>query len=181
MILAGLDIETTGLDPYKHHRIIQIGVAINREDAKFRYTCDIFPEGQMVIDPDAMKINGFTTSRIYHAASTTEVDEDLATLLGGHYKPGELTPVGWNVGGFDMGFIKKEMPETAQYFAYRTLDLTGVAMMHELRTGKPYRDLKVEMAAKIAEILGRDQRHDALYDAEAALVAVDLFKELHGA
>lgn len=176
MILIGLDIETTGTDVNKHHRLIQIGIA-SKDGLRISY--DVLPKGDMFIQQEALGINGFTLSRIGNANIGSAVDNAISaelSFLG--YKENSLTPVGWNVGGFDMTFIKKELPKTASFFTYRTLDLTALAIMYELKTGKSYRDLKDIFHAKIAEKLGRNERHDALYDAEAALEAVDLFKEL---
>jgi DNA polymerase III epsilon subunit-like protein len=176
MIFAGLDIETTGTDPNKNHRLIQIGIVFSG-GSKIAY--DVRPIGSVNIDAEAMFINHFTLERIVAATPQTEVDNRIAFQLTSEgYKENSITPVGWNVGGFDMGFVKKELPKTAAFFSYRTLDLTSLAIMHELRSGKSYRDLKVEFAADIAQKLGRDERHDALYDAEAALVAMQLFKEM---
>lgn len=177
MQLVGLDIETTGVDINRYHRLIQIGIAFS--DPANDLVRDVRPVGDMMIQQDALNVNHFTLDRIGQAQPQHVVDDQLgAELARRGYKRGELTPVGWNVGGFDITFIKKELPRVASFFSYRTLDLTGVAMMHELRTGKGYRDTKDEFHKRIVERLGRDERHDALYDAQAALVAVELFKEL---
>ena len=178
MIFAGLDIETTGTDPNKNHRLIQIGIAFDLTSGR-KIVYDVLPLGDIMIQAEAMGINHFTLARIGAAKPQNEVDNLIADeLTSVGYKHNEITPVGWNVGGFDIPFIKKELPLTAQFFSYRTLDLTGCAMMNELRTGVPYRDLKVQFHNVITGILGRDERHDALYDAEAALLAMNLFKEM---
>lgn len=177
VLLTGLDIETTGIDLYKNHRLIQIGVAIWNGP---RYVFDVQPEGHIAIDPGAMKVNGFTLRRMGEAPMTAEVDYMLSkSLAKDGFTEGQLTPVGFNVGGFDLPFIKKELPLVAKFFSYRALDLTGLAILYELKTGRSYRDLKEEFHTKIVKELGKDQRHDALYDAEAALIAVQLFKELN--
>jgi len=177
MIFAGLDIETTGTDPNRNHRLIQIGIVFPDRPEKIAH--DVLPIGDINIQAEAMAINHFTLARIGAAQPQTDVDNQIEALLTFYgYKENSITPVGWNVGGFDMGFVKKELPKTAAFFSYRTLDLTALAIMHELRSGYPYRDLKVKFAALIAQQLGRDERHDALYDAEAALVAMQLFKDL---
>ncbi len=176
MLFTGLDIETTGTDPNKSHRLIQIGIALPNGH---KVVHDVLPIGDIMIQAEAMGINHFTLARIGAAETQLIVDNLVSTTLVSYgYNENSLTPVGWNVGGFDMTFIKKELPRTAAFFTYRTLDLTALAIMHELRSGKSYRDLKVEFAAIVAKQLGRDERHDALYDAEAALVAMQLFKEL---
>jgi DNA polymerase III epsilon subunit-like protein len=174
--LTGLDIETTGTDINAGHRLIQIGIVLP-DGGKIVH--DVQPTGDITISGEAMKVNGISLARLGAAKKTHVVDETIAADLKGRgFAAQSLTPVGWNVGGFDMSFIKAELPRTAVYFSYRTLDLTGLAMLYELRTGKGYRELKDLFATRTKEILGRDERHDALFDAEAALVALDLFKEM---
>lgn len=173
--LCGLDIETTGIN-VAYNDLIQIGIVL---PDGFKVVRDVRPAHEYFIEKEALEVNGFTRLRILKAPLNTKVDEELSGILGlSGYSPGSLTPVGFNVGGFDIPFIKKSLPKTAEFFSYRALDLTALAITYELITGKSYRDLKDEMHKKIAAKLGRDQRHDALYDAEAALIAVDLFKEL---
>jgi len=175
MILAGVDIETTGLDPDKHHRIIQIGIATDTH----AFWRDIQPEGPIMIDPRALAVNKFTLTRIGKADHTSVVDRSLDKLLSSAgFKRGDLTPVGWNVGGFDMQFINKELPLTAKYFHYRCVDLTALAIFYEVKTGKSYKDLKEDLKKKVVSIFGSDNEHDALWDAQAALVALRLFKEV---
>lgn len=176
LTLVGVDIETTGLDPSANHRLIQIGIVLPG-GTKICY--DVKPYGYMNFTKKALEVNGFTMERIEKGTPQADVDTIISTQLRKQgWTDADLTPVGFNVGAFDMRFIHKELPKTARFFSHRVLDLTGVAIMHELRTGHSYRDLKDEMHAKVVERLGRDQRHDALYDAEAAMVIVDLFKEM---
>lgn len=178
MLFAGLDIETTGTDPNKNHRLIQIGIAFDLTSGR-KIVYDVLPIGDIMIQAEAMGINRFTLARIGAAKPQNEVDNLIADeLTSVGYKHNEITPVGWNVGGFDMTFIKKELPKTAEFFSHRTCDLTGIAIMQELRSGKPWRELKERFAVIAAEELGREARHDALYDAESALIALRLFKEM---
>lgn len=107
MNLTGLDIETTGTDINKNHRLIQIGIVLP-DGEKISY--DVQPVGNMLIDADAMAVNGFDIKRMGAAEKTHVVDDQIAANLRSKYKAGDLTPVGWNVGGFDMCFIKKELP-----------------------------------------------------------------------
>lgn len=177
MIFAGLDIETTGTDWDKNHRLIQIGIAFKGNQGKC--VNDVQPIGDMLIDAEALAINHFTLARIGAAPLQTDIDDSVAGWLSAlGCKHREITPVGWNVGGFDMVFIKKELPKTAAFFNYRVLDLTGLAILQELRAHISCKDTKAKFAAIAAEQLGRDDCHDALYDAEAALIAMQLFYEM---
>ena len=174
MVFAGVDIETTGTDPDAGHRLIQIGIA-------FAYSPtmggDVQPIGDINIQADALAVNHFTLARIGAAPLQTDVDTRITfQLSAAGYKAGDITPVGWNVGGFDMVFVKKELPKTAAFFSYRVFDLTTIAIMESLWTGTPYPVVKIKLASKVVECLGRDESHDALYDAEAALIILDYYK-----
>lgn len=172
MKLTGLDIETTGTDINKNHRLIQVGIVLPNGE---KLSADVRPVGDIMIQAEAMKVNGFTLARIGDADLTHVVDDIMsADIRRNGYKHGDLTPVGWNVGAFDMAFMKKEMPKTAAYFSYRAMDLTALAIAYELRTGKSRLELKQRLAKRVAKKLGRDERHDALYDAEAALVCLNM-------
>jgi DNA polymerase III epsilon subunit-like protein len=171
MNLVGLDIETTGTNYNAGHRLIQIGIAF-KDGTKLKE--DVQPVGKLTIDPEALDVNGFTLQRIAKARRSDEVDRRLSEQLADlGWTEGSLTPVGWNVGDFDLGFIRHELPLTAEFFSYRVVDLTGIAILHELRTGQNFRKLKARLAEEAVEILGRDERHDALYDAEAALLVLN--------
>lgn len=174
--LAGLDIETTGVDINAGHRLIQFAAVLPDGQTICH---DVLPMGVTVTDPYALQVNGFDVDRIEAGTPNDELDQivhDKLALAG--YNAGDLTPVGWNVGGFDMGFVKRELPKTSAFFSYRTLDLTGLAMLYELRTGVPYRDLKQKLYEEAVRRMGTDKRHDALWDAQAALETLKLFQEM---
>ena len=175
LTLAGVDIETTGLRWNKDHRLIQIAVVTD----KVSYFYPVKPEGPMLVDPEAMAVNKITLSELDNYTRQSAVDMMLSnSLMNCGYGYESITPVGWNVGSFDLGFIQKELPKTSEYFSRRVIDLTSLGRLYELRTGKSYRDLKTEMHAKAVRVLGRDERHNALFDAQSALLALDYFKEL---
>ena len=175
-LIAGVDIETTGLYWNKNHRLIQIAVVFPGKDA---YFSDVAPEGEVVVEPEAMQVNGLSLETVMKGPPQSKVDDLLCKFLQKISSEAEsIIPVGWNVGSFDLGFIQNELPRSAMFFSRRVIDLTSLGRFYELKTGKPYRELKTEMHAKAVSVLGRDERHNALYDAQAALIHLDMFKEM---
>jgi|SRR6266853_40786 len=171
MIYCGLDIETTGLDLNKDHRLIQLALVYG--PATWVY--DVLPIGVMTIDPRAMEVNKFTLSRIEGGVPNDELDHDLSKYLLNEFKPESLTAVGWNIGSFDLPFLKKELPKTSTLFSHRVVDLSGICILAAERKSLNWRNLK-EVWHKAAEeaMNEKAQWHDALWDARAALKVWEL-------
>lgn len=178
MNFVGLDIETTGLDMWKKHRLIQIGIAFHRQNVICH---DVQPWGIVKFDPEAMKVNGFTEERVAAAEFQMVIDNSIYNELMnmGHSPNAQLTPVGWNVGPFDLPFVKAELPRTAKFFSHRVVDLSSIAMF--LAGGSDdWRKRKDEGHKTIEEILGEVKWHDAGYDALAALIQWDTWIRGYG-
>lgn len=187
MNFVGLDIETTGLDYAKGHRLIQVGIAqdVSRDpssaDGRLVITRDVRPFGRVVFDEEAMTVNGFTPERIARAPRQFEVEKEIVEKFeAAGFGPGEVTAVGWNVGAFDLHFLYLEMPTLAKFFSHRVLDLTGIAILLAEIQGKSREEIKREIQGAVAaRLAGRGidaEWHDAGYDARAALEAFALLR-----
>ena len=183
----GLDIETTGSDR-DQHQMIQIGVAygIGRT-----FVSDIgWASGKYNWTKQALAINKFTHERIWAGPPASDVDQRLYRFLtaSGATK-GSLVPVGWNVGTFDMPFVRETLPVTATLFGYRSTDLNSACFLLEGK-GLPesmiaskvptWMDWKAMAKAHARDILrnmGYEIKvHDAEYDAIEALFAYQRLK-----
>lgn len=176
MTFVGLDIETTGLSRAQNHRLIQIGWALADDDFS---GSDVYPEGSLNIDAESMAINGFTLERIAAAALGSSVDRNIANQQL-NFHGGELAvAVGWNVGSFDLPFIRADLPLTAAQFSHRCVDLTGICIMDAHRRGiENYRDLKQDWQNAAEKALGGNGKwHDAIWDARAALKVWELLRK----
>ena len=97
-----LDTETTGLDPEKGHRIIEIG-ALEMEDRQLtgrNFHCYLNPERD--IDDGAMEVHGITLEFLQDKPRFPDVAEDLLKFLEGAELVIHNAP-------FDLGFLDYEL------------------------------------------------------------------------
>lgn len=200
IIYVGLDIETTGLDP-RRHSLCQVGAAIAPDDY---YGSDAQPDFHTpLVDPKALEVNGFTHERLQDAPVYSDVDVELVSWLHEAAedlcrdgKP-EFVAVGWNVGSFDMAFIREALPMTHRMFSYRVVDLSSLAFLYGAAAAfrldnheqdhfyKEYRK-RVKRAANEDQdkyslnefYYGPRKEHDAVSDAVAAVVEWNEFVNL---
>src|SRR5271155_3016324 len=127
LVFMGLDIESTGSERPPTRQLIQIGVA---SQTGFVFTSDVgHPHGEFEFDPEARKVNGFTDERVEAGPRPLVVDERLTEWLRARdVKAKRGIAIGWNVGSFDMPFVRHYLPRSSKLFSYRTIDLNAVCM-----------------------------------------------------
>jgi DNA polymerase-3 subunit epsilon len=96
---AVVDLETTGLHPGAHHRIVEIGVALVGIDGEIEYQWDTLVNPHRDLGPTA--IHGITASMVLDAPSFGDVAGDLSALFEGR------VVVAHNA-RFDTGFLEAE-------------------------------------------------------------------------
>ncbi len=138
-MIVYLDLETTGLcyakmpegsDIEGPHQILSLGMLLETKDGIKEFYQEVYYE-EYKVTAGALKVNGFdlvnNSSRVpLHVVEIEAIKfllgieeiHDYIANLGG-----KLIPVGFNVGSFDMQFIKYQMPELYSLFSYRAIDL----------------------------------------------------------
>src|SRR3990167_5804468 len=180
---VSLDGEMTGaqkvLDFYREYALIQIGLAVTPDVV---FVSDI---GHQTYSgtKEAREVNKFTHERIKAGPAPAEVDKALVDFVAAQI-PGEhvrLIPVGWNVGQFDVPFVRYWLPDFARLLGYRSVDLNAVTYTAAKVTGRAYDKIK-DAAKRYAErVLARPKNfHDAGYDAAAALASWEYLIKLLG-
>lgn len=96
---AVIDVETTGLSPAHHHRVVEVAVVLVDESGKAVHQWDTLVNPQR--DVGASDIHGLTAAELYDAPPFAEVAGDIAALLAGR------VPVAHNL-AFDAGFLAAE-------------------------------------------------------------------------
>jgi hypothetical protein len=170
----GLDIETTGTT--YEHELIQIGLYYS---PTAQYVSDVGCRGNFKIDPRAMEVNKFTLQRIFEGKPAFEVDIELCNAIAQIAKEAELpvnalVPCGFNVGAFDMMFVRKMFPKFTNMLGYKTFDLNAAIMFAGIRDNLAFDLLKQDAKNHINDLIkASNGAHDALWDAEQAKHIVD--------
>lgn len=100
--LVILDTETTGLEPSKRHRIIEIGCEemVDRKLTNNRFYCQINPDRE--IDAGAMSVHGITNESLVDKPRFHEIVDDFLSFVKGAELIIHNAP-------FDVGFINYEL------------------------------------------------------------------------
>ncbi len=204
----GLDGEMSGNEISTGSRLIQIGVTSHTSpDGKINPGWETFSAtlnpGPMDWQPIAEGVHGFTQEEIAVAEPAASVDDRLEKWLleqGVNKKHrGDVVPVGFNVGQFDMPFLRYSLPKSSALISRRAIDINSLCFSLEgaeyLNTGTPlswegwkrfaknYATGKIEELKKVAstsKVLDM-QEHDAGYDALVHLHAWRFLKaKMHG-
>jgi hypothetical protein len=189
LTFLGLDGEMTSGDLAAGGRLIQIGLAVG-EGGDERVTELIgWDRGDFHADPVAMEVHGIPEATILAAPRADEVDERLFAWClahGGSTEKRVLVPVGWNVGAFDLPFVRHTLPRTFRLLSRRTVDLNAVCFTlggaTTVEGSRPKWTGWKRMAKRAAEerlaALGIEPAwHDAGYDALASLAAFRWMRE----
>lgn len=189
-LLIGLDGEMSDSDLDKGAVLIQIGVCDeygNTFESLIGYDAGWYQTEQ------ASAVHKIPDEDILTAPRPDQVDRRLYSWLEARLDDARIreestglrpfVPVGWNVGNFDMPFVRKFLPESASLISRRSLDLNSlcysfedaqVTYMGERRSFSKWKQLAHDAAS---EVLGDDGWHDALFDAQAALEAYNFLLE----
>jgi len=183
----GLDGEMSGTT--SSHQLIQIGLAIGARDT---LGLDVgWLAGTYRVDPESLQVNGFDHARIQQGQPPEVVDVACVAWLdlrfpGMHAK--QLIPVGWNVAGFDMPFVRRDLPKLGARLSYRSVDLNAVcfALDGKVAAGtdgqvrpRSWEWWKKDVKRLALEAMGAGvaKPHDAEWD---AVVSLQAFRVLQG-
>lgn len=187
LFFVSLDLETSGSD-HDLHVPIQIGLSVGLYEGQ---TKDTIIGGwdwtRYEWDAEAEGIHGIAQAAVDSYPGAALVDGMMAMWLWDrlptHARKSRqyVVPLGWNVAGFDMPFVRKHLPHLASMFSYRALDLNSVCFF----LGGEDKWRQIKMKAKdggigiIRSIEGdvlssdyyADCAHDAGFDARWAMAA----------
>jgi oligoribonuclease (3'-5' exoribonuclease) len=180
----GLDLECTGRD-HRLHKIIQIGLAVRTDSGVVSLKRDV-KQVLYRYEEAALQVCKFTHERIAAGSDAEEAELRCLEFLMEHAPtPKRLIAVGWNVGGFDLQFIKDQFPVLEQRLHYRHVDLNSLSYLTAVVLQKDVNKIKKEAKTYAAlsirslpEFQGVDDWHDAGYDSMASLYEYQYFINL---
>ncbi|WP_211591411.1 exonuclease domain-containing protein [Microbispora sp. H10836] len=163
---AVIDVETTGLRPSWHDRIIEIGIVHVAFDGQ------VTGEWSTLVNPERdlgpQHIHGITASDVRHAPTFEEIAGAAVALLQGR------VPVAHNL-LFDANFLQYEFARIG--VESPRLHDVGVCTMAEARRFLPGAPRNLVGCCAVADIQ-LDGHHDALIDAHAAAQLLRRYLEL---
>jgi DNA polymerase-3 subunit epsilon len=152
-----LDTETTGLDPYQGHRLIEIGCIelLNRMPTGQVFHHYVHPERE--IPEEAFKVHGISLEMLRDKPRFHEIADDLLAFLGD-------CPLVIHNAAFDMGFLNAELERAARPLLDRTRMVDTLLLARRKYPGGSNR--LDDLCLRYRIDASRRTKHGALLDAE---------------
>ena len=173
----------SGTEIDKGHRLIQIGLSVRTEAGIESIGYLLKPRLDMLWDDDAAKVHEIPLERLERQGlDEKEVDELVYQWLVSHganpKQRGKTIPIGFNIIGFDMPFIKLQLPKTYSLLSRRMADLNGMLWLLHGKNRKNMDSWK-KMALDYAQLNLPDfNPHDAEWDAKRHLLCFEYLRSV---
>jgi DNA polymerase-3 subunit epsilon len=164
-----LDTETTGLDPYQGHRLVEIGCIelVNRIPSGQTFHCYLNPQRDM--PAEAFAVHGLSADFLRDKTMFVEVAEELLAFLGD-------APLVIHNAGFDIAFLNSELERAGRPVIGRERLVDTLLIARRKHPGGANR--LDDLCARYAIDNSRRTKHGALLDAE---LLAEVYVELIGA
>jgi DNA polymerase III subunit epsilon len=164
-----LDTETTGLDPFQGHRLVEIGCIelVNRIPSGQSFHRYLNPERE--VPPEAVAIHGLSTEFLKDKPFFAEIVEDLVAFIGD-------APLVAHNALFDLGFLNAELERAGKMLMARERLVDTLLLARRKYPGAPNR--LDDLCARYGIDNSHRTKHGALLDAE---LLADVYLELIGA
>jgi DNA polymerase-3 subunit epsilon len=161
-----LDTETTGLDPYQGHRLVEIGCIelVNRIPSGQTFHRYVNPERDM--PPEAFAVHGLSRDFLKDKPLFAEVIDDLLTFIGD-------APLIAHNAAFDLTFINAEFERVGRAVLARERMIDTLLLARRKHPGSPNR--LDDLCARYGIDNSKRVKHGALLDAE---ILADVYLEL---
>lgn len=164
-----LDTETTGLDPFQGHRLVEIGCIelVNRIPSGQSFHRYLNPERD--VPPEAVAIHGLSTEFLKDKPFFAEIVEDLVAFIGD-------APLVAHNALFDLAFLNAELERAGKMLLPRERVVDTLLLARRKYPGAPNRldDLCIRFGIDNSH----RTKHGALLDAE---LLAEVYLELIGA
>jgi DNA polymerase III subunit epsilon len=164
-----LDTETTGLDPYQGHRVVEIGCVelVNRIPSGQTFHAYFNPERD--VPAEAFAIHGLSTEFLKDKPLFAHAVDDFLTFLGD-------APLVIHNAAFDIGFLNAELERLGRPAITRERMVDTLLIARRKHAGASNR--LDDLCARYSIDNSRRTKHGALLDAE---LLAEVYVELIGA
>ncbi|HEY4774132.1 MAG TPA: DNA polymerase III subunit epsilon [Xanthobacteraceae bacterium] len=163
-----LDTETTGLDPFQGHRMVEIGCIelLNRIPTGQTFHRYFNPERD--IPPEAFAVHGLSAEFLRDKPRFGEVVDEFLAFIGD-------APLVMHNAAFDIGFLNAEIERVGRFLLQRDRLIDTLMLARRKFPGGPNR--LDDLCARFGIDNSRRTKHGALLDAELlAEVYVELIE-----
>lgn len=168
------DLETTGVDHWRHG-IHQISGCIEIDgEIKEGFNYKVRPHGKAKIEEDALRVGGVTVEQIGKYPGMIQVYEDLVDVLANYVdkfsKTDKFHTIGYNNASFDNQFLREFFKQNGDryfgsWFWSAPIDVMVLAAEHLKEDRYNMKDFKLDTVARQFGIDVKDTNlHDAAYD-----------------
>lgn len=164
-----LDTETTGLDPFQGHRVVEIGCVelLNRIPTGNTFHCYLNPERDM--PAEAFNVHGLSAEFLSDKPLFADMCDDFLSFLG------DSVLIAHNA-SFDYGFLCAELERAKREALTRDRVIDTIALARRKHSAGPY-SLDA-LCARYGIDNSKRTKHGALLDAE---ILAEVYLELIGA
>jgi DNA polymerase-3 subunit epsilon len=164
-----LDTETTGLDPFQGHRLVEIGCieVVNGIPTGQSFHRYLNPERD--VPPEAIAIHGLSTEFLKDKPFFAEIAEELVAFIGD-------APLVAHNALFDLGFLNAELERAGKMLVSRERVIDTLLLARRKYPGAPNR--LDDLCARYGINNSHRTKHGALLDAE---LLAEVYLELIGA
>lgn len=175
VILVGLDLETTGVDPSKDEPVQMAAVYVSlhkgvAQDPKVLFNGYCNPS--VPIHPDAQDIHGISPEMVRYATTPKLAAKTMAMLIDQVSLHGELYTVGYNSNSFDLPMLLKY---DKRYGEHKHIDIYTLVLRELYTFGTKLVDVYENYCGGTA-----DNAHDAAADIFFTLDILLKYLELSG-
>jgi DNA polymerase III subunit epsilon len=164
-----LDTETTGLDPFQGHRLVEIGCIelVNRIPSGQSFHRYLNPERD--VPPEAAAIHGLSSEFLKDKPFFAEIVDDLVAFIGD-------APIVAHNALFDLAFLNAELERAGKTLVQRERLVDTLLLARRKYPGAPNR--LDDLCTRYGIDNSRRTKHGALLDAE---LLAEVYLELIGA
>ena len=181
-LFLGLDGEMSSSELSEGGKLIQIGVST----AEGRTRSWTMNPGECQWSEEAANVHKISREWLELCKTPAEVDSELYQFLiaigADPKRRGKTIPVGFNVGAFDMPFLKDSLPKSFSLFSRRTVDLNALcfALDYQEENGMPVKaeTWKKRAKAYAIEQIGAENQHDAGWDSLMHIYCFEYLRQI---
>jgi DNA polymerase-3 subunit epsilon len=163
-----LDTETTGLDPYQGHRLVEIGCVELLNRIPSGQTFHRYVNPQREIPAEAFAVHGLSGEFLKDKPFFAEVADDLIAFIGD-------APLVAHNASFDLTFVNSELERAGKAAIGRDRLIDTLLLARRKHPGSPNR--LDDLCARYSIDSSRRVKHGALLDAE---LLAEVYLELIG-